>query len=215
MKPKSVTCNDSPQSGDNYKLQISAWANCKISKTFAAIIAVLTMMIMHVQADNVTLTNVSGFKLFAGGGGYNGIYTNVQIRATLSGVFTNNPVTLSISGVPAGVTYGFLPNGLTNSQNPIFVTFAVTNVTKGVYPLTISAMTNGVAIGNSMVIPLIVGTVWTNNNPAGDVTWGSAINWSGGVPTSGDNVMFQDAGYNTNYLGSSVDIGSLTFIRNI
>ncbi len=167
-------------------------------------------------AQTVTLTNISGFKVFAGGGGYSGSYTNVQIRAVLTGDFTTvlNPVTLSVSGAPAGLTTVFLTNNFTGSQT-LFLNFGVTNVAKGVYPLTFSATTNGQPIGNTLVIPLIVGTLWTNSNPAGDVTWANSANWSGGVPATGDDVMFQDAGYNTNTLGGSVSLNSLSFIRNL
>jgi len=167
------------------------------------------------RSQDVTLTNVSGYRVFAGGG-YSGIYSNVQFRATLSGNFSTpiNPVTLSISGAPAGLSYSFSTNNFTNSQNPITITLAVTNIAKGVYPLTISVTTNAVSLGNSLVIPLIVGTLWTNNNPAGDVTWANVNNWSAGAPAATDSVLFQDAGWNTNYLGSSLTVDTLAFLRN-
>lgn len=185
-------------------------------KVFLTVAIFGALMVPTAWGQSLTLTNISGFKLFAGGVGYTGAYTNVQIRAALSGDFTTvpNPVTLAVAGAPAGLTTTFLTNGFTNSQT-LFLNFGVANVAKGVYPLTFSATTNGQPIGNTIVIPVIVGTVWTNNDPAGDVTWASANNWSGGVPTTGDDVMFQDAGYNTNYLGSSVSLNSLSFIRNL
>lgn len=192
--------------------------NCGL--TFTRKICLLAVMLGVVLssstwAQTLTLTNISGFKLFAGGGGYSGAYTNVQIRAVLSGDFTTtpNPVTLTASSL-AGLTTIFLTNNFTNSQT-LYLNFGVTNISKGIYPITISASTNGQPIGNSLVIPLIAGTLWTNNNPAGDVTWANANNWSGGTPTTGDDVMFQDAGSSTNYLASSVTVDSLTIIRNI
>lgn len=173
------------------------------------------MLVSSVVAQNVTLTPVSGLKLFAGGGSYGGIYTNIQIKAALSGDFTTipNPVTLSVSGAPAGVTCSFTTTSFTNSQNGDFLWVAVTNVAKGTYPLTVSATTNGVQVGNSIVIPLIVGTLWTSSTA--DINWSTVGNWSGGVPTVNDDVMFQDASSNTNYVDSSTTISSLTYIRNV
>jgi hypothetical protein len=89
---------------------------------------------------------------------------------------------------------------------------AVTNVAKGVYPLTFA--TTGAAVA-SVNVNLIVGVLWTNVTPAGDVTWGNGGNWTkGSAPGSGDDVMFQDAGSTTNYVDSSVTIGSLSYLRN-
>ena len=170
-------------------------------------------LIPSVFAQNATLTPISGFQVFAGGGGYQGSYTNIQLRAALSGDFstTPNPVTMSVSGAPAGVTYLFTTNSFTNSQT-MFLQLTVSSVAKGTYPLTVSATTNGVPVGNSFVIPLIVGTLWTNATT--DINWSTAANWSAGVPANNDDVMFQDAASNTNYVDSSATVGSLTIIRN-
>jgi len=164
-------------------------------------------------AQTATLTPLCGFNIYAGARA-SVAYTNTQVKVSLSGDFTTvpNPVTLSVTPV-TGVTYGYSTNNFTNSQSAVYITLGVTNVTKGTYPLTITASTNGAALYTTN-ITLIVGNLWTNNNVA-SASWSSGANWSLGAVANGDDVMFQDAGSNTNYVDGSYTLSSLTFIRNI
>lgn len=153
------------------------------------------------------------------GANFSGIYTNSQLRSSLSGTGVT-PVTVSVSGAPAGVTILFSTNAFTtaanpldttNSWNPIAYSVAVTNVAKGVYPLTFS-LSGGVTA--SATVNLIVGTRWTNSvqvGGVGDVNWSTPGNWSAGAPGAGDDVIFQDAG-NTNIVDNSVTVNSLAFL---
>ena len=154
------------------------------------------------------------------GAGFSGIYTNSQLRSSLSGTGVT-PVTLSVSGAPAGVTILFSTNAYvssanpldtTNSWNPIWYSVAVTNVAKGVYPLTFNLSGGATA---SATVNLIVGPRWIDQVSAGgfgDINWSTPANWSTGVaPGSGDAAVFQDAG-NTNIVDSSTTVNSLTFI---
>ena len=216
MKNKSAIGGGNFVAWRCFRLLIAARIISKITIGSAAIVALMVTMV-SARAQTVTLTPRSGFKVFAGGGGYGGVYTNIQITASLSGDFSTvpNPVTLSVSGLPAGASYAFSTTSFTNSQNADFLRLAVTNVAKGTYPLTVSATTNGVSVGNSFVIPLIVGTLWTNS--ISDLNWSTADNWSAGVPGAGDDVMFQDASLNSNSnnVNGSMTVGSLSFIPNI
>ncbi len=218
MKNMSATYSDSLHLRNQIRLPIGLFARLKSIVAGTAVAAFFSMMLVSLEAQTVTLTPVSGLQVFAGGGGYNGVYTNIQIKASLSGDFSTvpNPVTLSISGAPAGVSYSFTTTSFTNSQNGDFLRLAVTNVAKGTYPLTVRANTNGVPVGNSFVIPLIVGTLWTNSSSA-DQNWTTAVNWSAGVPGAGDNVMFQDASpfSNSNNVNGSVTVNSLSFLPNV
>ena len=146
--------------------------------------------------------------------------TNITFRASFSG--GSGEVDFSASGMPAGATVFFSTNAvaaapvfsstlaLTNSATFTFV-IGVTNAAKGVYPLTISA--SGAASTN-IVVTLIVGDLWTNQSTTA-VSWGTAGNWSTGIPGPSDDVMFQDAGLNTNFVDNSYTISSLSYIRSI
>jgi hypothetical protein len=153
------------------------------------------------------------------GSGFTGSYTNLQVKATLGSTALDpaNLVTYTASGAPSGATITFSGTGTTNSvTNTLSV--AVANVAKGVYPITITATTNGVQFGNapsnSASFNLVVGNLWTNLNTTA-VNWNAPANWSTGLPVSSDDVLFQDAGGNTNYVDSSTTIGSLTYIRSL
>jgi hypothetical protein len=177
-------------------------------------------------AQNATLTTMSGFKLFVGGGTYGCAYTNQQIKVSLSGDFSTvpNPVTLAVmSGGPAGASFSFSTNGFTNGQT-LLMSVAVNNVTPGTYPLTISATTNGgMAFGNTLTLPLIVGTTWSSTNtvdPSANVNWSTATNWSAGAPVAGSDVLLSDMcaltnSYAvTNYMDVSETLNSFAIIRN-
>ncbi len=215
MKSMRTFCSEGLNFGDR-----SRWLFLlKIkSKLVAAVVGFFALGICgfgpSVKAQSATLL-ATNQNIYAGAN-FNGIYTNSQLRATLSGTGTST-VTLSVSGAPAGVTITFSgagfptanPFNFTNSLNPIWYTVAVTNVAKGIYPLT---FTLSGAASASATVNLIVGPRWINTTPAGDVKWSTGANWSTGVaPGNGDAVIFQDAG-NTNYVDTSVSVDSLTFI---
>ena len=158
-------------------------------------------------AQSVTLTPRPPNLLV--GANYSGVYTNLQLVASVSGV-GGTPVTLDAVAPPAGVTVTFSTNNFTSSQTP-FVNVAVTNLAKGVYPLTIAASGGANFTTN---FNLIVGDLWTNASAAA-INWSTAENWSLGSPANGDDVLFQDAGGNTNNVDGSVALNSLSFIRNL
>src|SRR3569833_2888039 len=153
------------------------------------------------------------------GANFSGVYTNSQLRAILAGT-GSDPVTLSASGAPAGATILFSTNAFTSSGNPLVITnswnpiaysVAVTNVAPGVYPLTFTL--TGATNAASATVDLIVGNLWINSTPTGDVSWGNGANWSQGTPPApGDNVMFQDASGKTNFVNASYTIDSLSFL---
>jgi hypothetical protein len=218
MRNISITCNDHPHCKDNIKLPIGWLAKAKLVKVASAII-VLTICSFGLSAKAQTATLLATNQNVFVGANFNGIYTNSQLRAALSGTGAS-PVTLSVAGAPAGVTILFSTNAYVTASNPLAISnswnlwysVAVTNVAKGIYPLT---FTCSGAASASTVVNLIVGTLWTSSVQVGsatDVPWSTGANWSTGVtPGSGDAVIFQDAG-NTNNVTSSVSINSLTFI---
>jgi hypothetical protein len=151
------------------------------------------------------------------GANFSGSYTNLQFKSTLSTPLDpSNPVTYIASGAPSGVTITFSGTGTTNTVVNT-ITVGVTNVATGVYPITITAMTNGVQFGTaSSTFNLVAGNLWTNLSTTA-VSWSTVANWSGGLPGAGQDVLFQDVGAlnpATNYVDTSFTIGSLSFIRN-
>ncbi|HWC59581.1 MAG TPA: hypothetical protein VHC44_07790, partial [Verrucomicrobiae bacterium] len=215
MKNKSVTCHSTPLPRAHSERSASAWT--KLSKAALALIFLAVFCFgSSARAQSVTLL-ATNQNIYVGGGNYSGIYTNSQLRVTLSGTGVT-PVTLSVSGAPTGATILFSTNGyafsanpldVTNSWNPVWYSVAVTNVAPGIYPLTINA--SGAASG-SVNVNLIVGNRWVNTTPSGDVSWSTGANWSkGSAPALGDDVMFQDAG-NTNFVNGSYTLDSLTFL---
>jgi hypothetical protein len=184
--------------------------------TAAAAIIVLAVFCFGSTAKAQSTLLATNQNIYVGAN-FSGIYTNNQLRASLSGT-GGGDVILSVSGAPAGATILFSTNGyvstanpltITNSWNPIWYSVAVTNVAAGVYPLTISL--SGAATA-SATVNLIVGDRWVNTTPAGNVSWANAANWSkAAAPGLGDAVIFQDAG-NTNFVDTSYTIDSLTFL---
>jgi hypothetical protein len=204
--------NPTAQSNRFSRLQSRTLGRKLAAVILLAGITLLAAVPVRAQTVTMLMTNANIFV----GANFNGIYTNSQLRVVPSGVGANS-VTLSVSGLPAGATILFSTNGYALTANPInftnswnmFYSVAVTNVTKGVYPLT---FTCSGAANASAVVNLIVGTRWVNPNATGDVGWSNGTNWSTGTaPGSGDDVMFQDAG-NTNYMNGSVSVNSLTFL---
>ncbi len=192
-----------------------------IPKLITACVALLSLALLASSARAQTIDFSAGPPFLVGnlyvGGGYTGSYTNLQFKTTLSGTFP--PVVLTPSVLPGGVTLTFSTNNLQGTcTNQI--TVAVANVAAGVYPITITGVTNAVQFGTaSTTFNLVVGNLWTNLSQvtvptATPVLWSTAANWSSGAaPGSTDNVMIQDAGGNTNFVDATTTIGSLSYIR--
>jgi len=183
------------------------------------LIIALALMPGLMRAQNLSIAPVTAdnagpfipkWKLFMGAN-ISGVYSNVQFRVILSTGFTN-PVQVDAINLPAGVSASFTANLFTNTTTLTLVV-AVTNVAKGLYPLTVQASnTVTSATYSSNLLTMVFGTLWTNADPTA-VSWNNAANWSAGIPANGDDVMFQD-GTDTNYLDYSVALNSLTYLRN-
>lgn len=192
-------------------------SDCRVPGKLLAF-ATLLASLVAAQAQTLNFSTTPPIltpSLYVGGGAFSGSYTNLQLRAAISPALDPaNPVTFVTAGAPAGVTISFSGTGTTNTVTNI-LTVAVNNVTPGIYPITISALTNGVPFGTASTnFTLVVGNLWTNQSKT-TVDWGTGANWSTGVPGLNDNVMFQDAGENTNFVNTSTTIGSLTYVRNL
>ncbi|HEU6447260.1 MAG TPA: hypothetical protein VFV23_02330 [Verrucomicrobiae bacterium] len=112
----------------------------------------------------------------------------VAFTTTLSG--TVNPETLSLSSLPAGVTYSFSTNNFTNTVSGTLSLFT-TDVPEGIY--TYSLDENGDATGN-LLLQIQSAHLWTG---AVSSDFADAGNWAGGLPGPGDDIVFTD----TNGLG--------------
>ena len=211
MKNPSAPCNNPPPRPRKFKLGTAATAALALASLCFGSSA-------KAQTATLLATNQNIYV----GANFNGIYTNSQLRSALSGTGVT-PVTLSVSGAPAGVTILFSTNtyasaanplDTTNSWNPIWYSVAVTNVAGRCLSTNSTYSLSGGATA-SATVNLIVGPRWVNQVSAGgvgDVNWSTSGNWSTGVaPGAGDDVIFQDAG-NTNVVDSSVSIGSLAFL---
>ena len=217
MQPVAIA----PQSGDLLKLPIRMCAKSRLA-SLAAAIGILAVCCFGASANAQTATLIATNQNIFVGANFNGIYTNSQLRVVLTNASAANIDTLAVSGAPSGVTIAFSTNAspyatasnplvFTNSWNPVWYSVAVTNVAKGIYPLT---FTCSGAASASVVVNLIVGTLWTNSTQVpslADVQWGTGANWSAGAPGSSDDAIFQDFG-NTNYVNASVTVNSLTFL---
>jgi hypothetical protein len=183
-----------------------------------SLLTCLTAMVAILSAPRVlaqtTLTLTPVQTNYFAGANFVGSYTNWQIKATVSNGDPNNPITVAAASPPAGVTVGFSTNNFTNSQT-ITLNVSVANVAAGRYPLTIQATTNGTPIA-SVSVNLNAGDLWTNVSTSA-VNWnsGGSANWTTGVPGAGADVMFQDAGQNTNFVDTSTTVDSLTYIRSL
>jgi len=214
MKPISATYSNSPQTVVQLKRPANIGDKSKLARlvtTIGALAACCLALSAEAQTSTLLATNQNIFV----GANFNGIYTNSQLRVAVTNAGISQ--TLSVSGAPAGVSILFSTNTylsaanplvLSNSWSPVWYSVAVTNVAKGVYPLTFTCGSL------SATVNLIVGTLWTNNaiiGSADPVLWGAGANWSGGAPGASDDVIFTDYG-NTNYVNADVTVSSLTFL---
>jgi hypothetical protein len=141
------------------------------------------------------------------GANFSSTFTNTAITVTLAN--GTDPVDLAVQGVPAGVTASLTTHQVTGNAT-VYMTVSVANAAKGFYPLTISASGGATA---SATVTVVVGELWTAASLE-NMNWSTAANWSTGVaPVAGDDVIFGDAGVNTNYLESSMALNSLTYVR--
>ena len=81
-----------------------------------------------------------------------------------------------------------------------------TNVPQGTYTFSLNAHgtdTNGAPVTNNLLFVLQAGHVWNGSTNAaydGAGLWSDSSKWLGGIPGAGDDVIFTDAGGQTNQL---------------
>ena len=161
----------------------------------------------------VDLSNVDPPKWFVGAN-YSGTYSNYQIRVILPNTQLD-PIFLEALNPPAGVTMTFLTNNFTDSST-VMMLLAVTNLAKGTYPITIQASnTVTAAVTSSNLVNILAGVLWVSPTNGTTPLWSLGANWSTGVtPGPTDDVLFEDAGFNTNIMDASFTVGFTDYIRN-
>ncbi|HTB82258.1 MAG TPA: autotransporter-associated beta strand repeat-containing protein [Candidatus Sulfotelmatobacter sp.] len=160
---------------------------------------------------------------------------------------TNANLALDLSGIPAGYAGIYLsdPNmnpvsGYVSGSSNICLVLNTTNLPEGVYTFWLNASgldTNGLPTTNSMPFVLQAAHIWvggistvnslTDNNGLGVTnSWGTLTNFLGGSPNANDDVVFSDAGSQTNatfatgvaftniYVTATTTIGSMRFAQN-
>jgi hypothetical protein len=132
-------------------------------------------------------------------------------------LYTTDPNSLPLSIIAGKTnTSGFSTN--------VFLWVNTTNVAQGFYTFTLNA--SGGAT-NSFIFILEVAHIWNGSTNAfrdGSGDWGTSGNWIGGVPGTGDDVVFSDLGGQSNtiiggtnpivvssVLSSSLSLDSLRF----
>lgn len=185
----------------------------------------MVLLVLPAKADTTITIAPVPEKIFASAGVTNVYagYTNKLVTFTLTG--DTNDVDLYVAGAPAGVTAGLNLDPLsstitrfvttTNTTN-LYLTFAVTNASAGVYPLTVMASNRFNGLTVSAGTTLILAKVFVAKVGAADTNWSTAGNWStGGAPADGDNVRYEllnSAGGQSNaYVDISRTFDSLSF----
>ncbi len=169
---------------------------------------------------------------------------------TLTGLnFTNDSVVLlngatnaifDVAGLPAGVGVALTDNNnnplaSVSGSTPVWVVVNATNVPEGVYNFTLDAHgtdTNGLPVTNSIPFVLQSAYIWQGGGLGAsgfgtNYNWTNAASWiEGVVPGATDDVVFADAGAQTNntyasgipftniLISSSVSAGSIRFAQN-
>ncbi|MEW6157689.1 MAG: hypothetical protein AB1813_09665 [Verrucomicrobiota bacterium] len=138
--------------------------------------------------------------------GYNFL---IQFQVVATGVSASAPLNLAVSGAPAGVTTALSASSITvEGTTTVTLTNTVAKVSKGIYPLTISA--SGAATATA-IITLSAGPLWTGSGPSS--TWSLPANWStGSIPTLEDDVKIEEPSGRTIGLDDDFTIGSLSFL---
>jgi hypothetical protein len=112
---------------------------------------------------------------------------------------TVDPIVLNVTGLPVGASYTLSTNSFTNTVL-LDLTINSTNVAQGEHTFSLNA-TGGAT--NNLLFVLQVGRVWngsTNAAADGAGNWSDPTKWLGGVPGATDDVLFTDAGGQTNSL---------------
>jgi len=140
------------------------------------------------------------------------------------------PINLSVSGLPSGVTCSitntlgqtnFTATSLrTNSSSSVPLTLGLTfdgTTPEGTYPFTINA--SGGAT-DSLVYVLDVAHIWNGSTNAaldGAANWSDSTKWlGGGIPSGGNaNVIFSDYGGQTNSIVSVAGVSTNTMVNSI
>src|SRR4051794_11200789 len=137
------------------------------------------------------------------------IRVTVPLNTTLTTVVTgqvsrvgidNSGVALNVSGVPAGAGAVISPTSVSSNNTPYTITLSTTNIAQGLYILSVNASgldTNALPVTNHYSFQLHSGHFWngtTNAANDGAGNWSDSAQWLGGVPTTGDEVIFTDLG---------------------
>ena len=137
----------------------------------------------------------------------------------VGGVFTINPITINVTGVPANVTTrltdpssnnfsGVLASRTNDYSTNLLLWVNTTNVDQGLYTFSLNAAGGAT---NNLFYTVQAGHIWngqTNAAANGYGLWTDSSKWQGGVPGPGDDVIFNDWGGQTN-------VSLLPYITNI
>jgi autotransporter-associated beta strand protein len=169
------------------------------------------------------------------------VRATVSVNTTNTSFFnsgqTNNSVVLvdgatnaifDIAGLPAGVTAtlqdtnGVPLTSITGSSN-VWLALNTTNLPEGIYTFTVDATgtdTNGNTVTNFFPFVVQSAFIW-NAQGAGIASfnrsnnWAGATNWVGGVaPGTGDDVVFSDAGSQTNVFSGGLAFTNVGITAN-
>src|SRR6185437_5619428 len=128
--------------------------------------------------------------------------TNISINLGNGAANAN----LDVSGLPAGATYiltdtngGTALTSVTSDTN-ITLTVNTANLAEGLYQFHLNAGgldTNGLPVTNSFPFILQAAHIWAGTLN-GSNSWSDAASWSNGLPGATSDVVFGDAGAQTN-----------------
>ncbi|HEU6447258.1 MAG TPA: hypothetical protein VFV23_02320 [Verrucomicrobiae bacterium] len=210
----------------------------KIEATFGVKVLALFVVIvvsLFCPAGNAvaqTLRFKSGQDVVTVPAGFNGsaVVTN---QVTISGL-GGNYMTLSLSGLPTGITGAITdlagnPVASTNTSTGLKINLTGAGVADGAYTFSINASgldTNSSPVANSLNYTLEAGYIWngsTNVALDGPGSWTDSAKWlGGGVPDASSDVVIADSGSQTNFLvggalkpnivvNSDATVGSIRF----
>jgi len=160
--------------------------------------------------------------VLAGGG--------ASYTVTVTPLFGSNvTVGLTVNGLPAGAAGGFSPMSVTGAGTSTLSVTTGTNTAVGVYPLTITGISDGVTNRNTVNLVVSSGTVampgtlvWTSASGT-NANWSTTLNWTNvtaggfGPPGASNDVVFTNIAATPgpdivdNLMNSDAVIGSLTW----